>query len=51
MEKETKRSTYVLPGKVELGSVRVADEVIAVIAGLAATEVDGISFAMVATSF
>ena len=43
MEKETKRNTYVLPGKVELGTVRVADDVIAVIAGLAATEVDGIS--------
>lgn len=43
MEKETKRNTYVLPGKVELGSVRIADEVVAVIAGLAATEVDGIS--------
>ena len=43
MEKETKRNTYVLPGKVELGSVRVADHVIAVIAGLAATEVSGIS--------
>ncbi len=43
MEKETKRNTYVLPGKVELGSVRIADDVVAVIAGLAATEVDGIS--------
>ena len=43
MEKETKRNTYVLPGKVELGSVRIADEVVAVIAGLAATEVNGIS--------
>ncbi len=43
MEKETKRNTYVLPGNVELGSVRVADDVIAVIAGLAATEVEGIS--------
>lgn len=43
MEKETKRNTYVLPGNVELGSVRIADDVIAVIAGLAATEVDGIS--------
>ena len=43
MEKETKRNTYVLRGKVELGSVRIADEVVAVIAGLAATEVDGIS--------
>ena len=43
MEKETKRNTYVLPGKVELGSVRVTDDVIAVIAGLAATEVEGVS--------
>ena len=43
MEKETKRNTYVLPGNGDLGSVRIADEVIAVIAGLAATEVDGVS--------
>ena len=43
MEKETKRNTYVLPGTGELGSVRVADEVIAIIAGLAATEVEGVS--------
>lgn len=43
MEKETKRNTYVLPGNGELGSVRIADEVIAVISGLAATEVDGVS--------
>lgn len=43
MEKETRRNTYVLPGNVELGSVRIADEVVAVIAGLAATEVEGVS--------
>ena len=43
MEKETKRNTYVLPGNGEMGSVCIADEVIAVIAGLAATEVDGVS--------
>ena len=43
MEKETKRNTYVLPGKVEMGSVRIADDVVAVIAGLAATEVEGVS--------
>lgn len=43
MEKETKRNTYVLPGNEELGSVRIADEVVAVIAGLAATEVEGVS--------
>ena len=43
MEKETKRNTYVLPSEGDLGSVRIADEVIAIIAGLAATEVDGVS--------
>ena len=43
MEKETKRNTYVLPGNEELGSVQIADEVVAVIAGLAATEVEGVS--------
>ena len=43
MEKETKRNTYVLPSEGNLGSVRIADEVIAIIAGLAATEVDGVS--------
>lgn len=43
MEKETRRNTYVLPGDVELGTVRITDDVVAVIAGLAATEVDGIS--------
>lgn len=43
MEKETKRNTYVLPGNEDLGSVQIADEVIAVIAGLAATEVNGVS--------
>jgi len=34
MEKETKRNTYVLPGNGEMGSVRIADEVIAVISGM-----------------
>lgn len=43
MEKETKRNTYVLPGNEELGSVQIADDVVAVIAGLAATEVEGVS--------
>ena len=37
------RNTYVLEGNENLGSVQVADDVIAVIAGLAATEVDGVS--------
>lgn len=43
MEKETRRNTYALPGSTELGAVRIADDVVAVIAGLAATEVDGVS--------
>jgi len=37
------KNTYVLEGNENLGSVQVADDVIAVIAGLAATEVDGVS--------
>ena len=43
MEKETKQNTYVLPGNDELGTVQISDEVVAVIAGLAATEVEGVS--------
>lgn len=43
MEKETKRNTYVLPGNDELGTVQISDEVVAVIAGFAATEVEGVS--------
>ena len=43
MEKETKRNTYVLPGNDELGTVQISDEVVAVITGLAATEVEGVS--------
>ena len=43
MEKETKRNTYVLPGNDELGTVQISDEEVAVIAGLAATEVEGVS--------
>ena len=37
------RNTYVLDGNENIGSVQIADDVIAVIAGLAATEVDGVS--------
>ena len=37
------RNTYVLQGNENIGSVQIADDVIAVIAGLAATEVDGVS--------
>lgn len=43
MEKETKRNTYVLHGDEEAGCVKIADDVIAVIAGIAATEVEGVS--------
>lgn len=37
------RNTCVLEGNENIGSVQLADDVIAVIAGLAATEVDGVS--------
>ena len=37
------RNTYVLQGNENIGSVQIADDVIAIIAGLAATEVDGVS--------
>ncbi len=43
MEKETNRNTYVLQDDEKLGSVQIADDVVAIIAGLAATEVDGVS--------
>ncbi len=41
MEKD-KRSTYRIPNDTELGEVQIADEVVAIIAGLAATEVEGV---------
>jgi uncharacterized alkaline shock family protein YloU len=37
------RSTHTVSEKEELGSVQIADEVIAIIAGLAATEVKGVA--------
>ncbi len=43
MEKETNRNTYILQGDENMGSVQIADDVVAIIAGLAATEVDGVS--------
>ncbi|MDD6203241.1 MAG: Asp23/Gls24 family envelope stress response protein [Lachnospiraceae bacterium] len=43
MEKETNRNTYVLQGDENMGSVQIADDVVAIIAGLAATEVKGVS--------
>lgn len=43
MEREAKRNTYVLHGNEEVGSVQIADDVIAIIASIAATEVEGVS--------
>lgn len=37
------RSTHVIHENGQVGSVQIADEVIAIIAGLAATEVDGVA--------
>lgn len=42
MEKETGKN-YVLQENESIGSVQIADEVVAMIASLAATEVDGVS--------
>ncbi len=41
MDKDNK--TYTLKGESALGSVQIADDVVGIIAGLAATEVDGVS--------
>lgn len=43
MEKELERNTYALDGDDKLGSVKIADDVVAMIAGIAATEVDGVA--------
>lgn len=43
MEKETERGTYVLKDDASLGAVQIADDVVAMIASLAATEVDGVT--------
>ena len=43
MEKDYNRSTYVLQDDDNKGSVQIADDVVAVIAGLAATEVKGVA--------
>ncbi len=37
------RNTYSIPAESEMGEVQIADEVVAIIAGLAATEVDGVA--------
>lgn len=43
MEKMTDRKTLELPTQEELGAVAVADDVLCMIVGLAATEVEGVS--------
>lgn len=42
MEKSFEQNTYVLQEDDEFGTVKIADDVVAVIAGLAATEVKGV---------
>ena len=43
MEKTMEQNTYVLQEDEDLGTVKIADDVVAMIAGLAATEVEGVS--------
>ena len=43
MEKETERKTYVLQENESIGTVKIADDVVAMIAGIAATEVEGVN--------
>lgn len=43
MEKELERGTYQLNQDDKAGAVQIADDVVAMIAGIAATEVDGVS--------
>jgi uncharacterized alkaline shock family protein YloU len=43
MEKQQNRQIYKIHEKSEIGEVHIADEVIAIIAGIAATEVEGVA--------
>jgi len=43
MEKENTRNTYELQDDANNGTVRIADDVVGMIAGIAATEVEGVS--------
>jgi len=43
MEKDTERNVHVLQGDKKIGEVQIADDVVAMIAGLAALEVDGVA--------
>lgn len=43
MEQELARNTYLLQDDEKFGTVKIADDVVAMIAALAATEVDGVA--------
>ena len=43
MGKEENQNGYMIPGEEGVGQVQIADEVVAIIAGLAATEVEGVA--------
>jgi Uncharacterized protein conserved in bacteria len=43
MAKEESKNTYTIHADGNLGEVQIADEVVAIIAGLAATEVEGVA--------
>lgn len=43
MEKTVEQNTYVLQENEDLGTVKIADDVVASIAGIAATEVEGVA--------
>lgn len=43
MEKELNRSTYAMDADENTGTVKIADDVVAMIAGIAATEVGGVA--------
>lgn len=43
MEKDMEKGTYVLQEGNSMGTVKIADDVVAMIAGLAAAEVEGVS--------
>ena len=43
MEKDTKKTVFVLQDNEDCGTVQIADDVVAMVAGIAATEIDGVS--------
>ena len=43
MAQEAVKNTYMLHGDEKIGTVKIADDVVAMIAALAATEVDGVA--------